>query len=69
MKEVFEVCDHRSLVSDVLTDYMEVTVLADKKTSPSPQQPNKKEPPQLTNPAPAQIKKFVEPSTMHDFKR
>jgi hypothetical protein len=69
IKEVFEVCDHRALVSDVFTDYMEVTINADKKISPPQLMTDKKEVTLQPNPAPAQIKKFVEPSTMHDFKR
>jgi len=35
IKEVFEVCDHRSLVADVLTDYIEVTIFAERTTSPT----------------------------------
>jgi hypothetical protein len=32
IKEVFEICDHSELVANVLTDYMEVVVTADKGT-------------------------------------
>jgi len=30
LKDVFEICNHKSLINDVLTDYMEVLIVADK---------------------------------------
>jgi hypothetical protein len=66
IKEVFEICDHRSLVRDVLSDFMEVTIVAVNSAT-------KTETEKVTKPekvaAQPPVKKFVEPITMSDFKK
>ena len=65
LKDVFEICNHKSLINDVLTDYMEVLIVADKMQQQVDVDTEQKKPVAPQN----SMKKFVEPSTMQDFKK